>query len=309
MSWVPNRIVLISRGRHDEAPAGVDCWPGMMLQLNADGTLAPHSKFGGGGLPNVAEEDALRGATIKMVLPAGNVAPFRRCASGDCMLMLLKNGQNVPAQAPLLSAGDGTLALNSGARVYETTAASTNITNTATETTFSNGSYTFGANTLAAGDVVHLHGKVTVTGQNATNTHRIKVYIGATVLIDTGALALKANDIVEFDIDLTIVDVGATGHFTAAGTLTYTVGGVYTTSVVTVGSTVVDTTATEAVAVKSTASAASAGNIIRMDDYRVDQTRASGTQTIAYSAEAIDNSAGTGTSEYKSAAFIRVWIP
>jgi hypothetical protein len=190
----PNRIKLISHGRYDEAPASADVWPGMVLQNNAALAVAPLATVGGKPPLMVVIEDALQGGDITQKIASGNVVPFTRPVSGDLLLMLLQNGQNVASNVPLMSAGDGTLIANPGAVLSEIVAPSAVITNTAVETVFSNGSYAIPANLLAVGDVVHIRAKAFCVAVAAAATQRVRMYLGATAIADSTALALVAND-------------------------------------------------------------------------------------------------------------------
>lgn len=314
MGWTPQRIELISHGRHDEAPASADCYPGMVLQQNSSMQVAPHAVPGGLGPLMVAVEDAWRGADITQKLPANYVIPFRRPTRGDLLLMLLQNGQNVAAGVGLMSAGDGTLVANNGPSLYEIVTPSAVITNVGTETAFSNGTYTIPANTLQVGDVIHVRAKVFCVAENSTNTHRIRLYLGTAplTLADSTALQLAANDVVEFNLDITVRTIGATGTIIATGTMAYTISGTWTSSGITDVSATLDTTIAEPLVIKSLASAVSAGNQIRLDEFTVNLARAGGLNTLVYSAEAINNSIGAGSSPisgFNSAAFIRVQVP
>lgn len=315
MAIAPQKVVLISRGRHDEAILGADCYPGMAGLLNSSNQVIPHNVPGGGGPLLVLKEDALQGLDITQKLPQGtspyNVAPFQRAAKGDLLTMLLQNGQNVAAQTSLMSAGDGTLIANPGNPVYQITTPSSVITNTATETAFSNGSYTIPANFLQVGDRIHIRAKAFLIAVNSTNTHRVRLYIGATpvTLADSTALALIANDVVIFDIFVTVRAITSSGTIIADGTVAYSVSGTFTSTTTTLASTTLDSTVAETIVIKSLASAASAGNQIRLDEFQINFDRDAGLNTLVVSQEAINNSSGTGTSGFNSAALIRCMVP
>lgn len=322
MGFTPNRICLISYGRHDEAPIATVVYPGMLALLNSSNQLIPHNVPGGGGQLLVVEEDALRGGDITQQLVATNnpAGPFRRAAKGDEYLMLLQYGQNVAAQTALMSAGDGTLIANPGSLLANITAPSAVITNVGTETAFSNGSYTFPANILQVGDVVHVRAKAVCVAQNSTNTHRVRLYIGATpvTIADSTALALQAADYVLIDLYLTVRTITATGTIVASGFMTYTIAGTVTDTSLTDVSATLDSTIAEPLVIKSLASATSSGNQIRLDEFRVDLNRPGGLNTMVYAAESINNSVGAGSSPMSgfnslvpagAASFIRVLVP
>lgn len=302
----PNKIVLNARGRHEEYKAAAILYPGMLVDLDADRSLVAHSVQGGPALVRVVKEESLRGLTIlDAVCAIGDQGvPVHEAVSGDELLMLLKNGQNVAKNDPLMSAGDGTLIANPGMQLANIVAPSSNITNTNVETTFSNGSYSIGANTLQVGDKIRIKWKAFCSGQNSTDTHRVRLYIGSTTLQDTGALALDPNDWVAGDMTLTIRTIGSSGTFIATGYLTTVVATVVTTTTVTIASTTLDTTAAATITVKSLASAISTGNIIRLDEFSIDLFRDYGIFSLVMAKEAVDNSAGGEA--INDAAFIRV---
>ena len=318
----PNKISLITRGRYDEYVAAADCYPGMHLTLNSTGGCLPNNVPGGAPAPFiVCEENALAGGDTTQKNPSGSVTPVRKPAKGDVMLMLLQYGQNVAQNVGLVSAGDGTLIANpgqGGSLLYEITTPSTVITNVGTETAFSNGSYTIPANFLQVGDVLHIRAKAFLIAENSTNTHRVRLYFGATptTIADSTAIQMAANDYVIIDAYITIRTITASGTFIADGFVEYTISGTATTAPFTIASTTVDSTVSETIVVKSLASATSTGNQIRLDEFRIDLIRASGLTSIVTTAEAINNSAGAGSSPVSNftsaggaAAFIRVNVP
>lgn len=311
MNWRPNTISLITRGRYDEAVSTAALYPGMVLQPDGSGSITFHSVVGGGGELMVAQENALIGGDITQTLPAGRTTPFRRPAKGDKMNMLLQLGQSVTAGDELMSAGDGTLTINLGEDIHVNTAASSNITNASTFTTFSNGSYTFPANSLKVGDLLHITAKATVTGQNSTNTHTVQVLLGSDTLANSGALLLAPNDIVNLNMYVTVRTIGnsTVGTITGSGTLFGGTPGTSTTTFnVNLASTNLDTTVAEILAVQAKASAASTGNIIRLDQFSIANEAVGGLETLVIADEDIDNSSSSSISVgagSDSAAFIR----
>jgi hypothetical protein len=297
---IPNRIALISRGRHEEYPANSgNVYPGHLLyEVPATSPLAvdPHNVVGGGGPVLVAEEDALQGGTNATAYVINSPVSVRVCAKGDKMLLRLTTGQSVTAGQPLMSNGDGTVTLNAGNVLYEITAPSTVITNLGTETAFSNGSYAIPANTLQVGDVIRVQFKVFCIAENSTNTHRIRLYLGASpiTLADSTALQLAAGDVVICDLNITVRSITASGTIVADGFLSYSVSGTFTDTGITVASTTLDSTVAETLVIKSLASATSTGNQIRLDEFRVSLAGASGPQaTVAVAQEAVNNTGGT----------------
>jgi hypothetical protein len=315
MAWTPQKIALIARGRYDEGVLAADAYPGMSLVKNSSGLYIPNNLVGGNTHLMVATEDVSKGGNITQKLNSGDAFPFYHPAKGDVFTMLLQNGQNVAINAPLMSAGDGTLiAALTPDLLYKITAPSTTITNLGTETAFSNGSYTLPANTLAVGDVFHIRAKVFLIAVNSTNTHRVRVYVGATpvTVADSGALALIANDVMIFDITMTVRTITASGTIIADGFIDYSISGTFTHLPFTIASSTLDSTVANPIVIKSLASATSAGNQIRLDEFSVDIDRTAGLTTTVLAAEAINNSAGAGSSPmsgFSSAAFIRCLVP
>lgn len=302
-----NRIVLISPyGRKDEVSVGAsDIWPGMLVQVGSDGNAIPHSQPGAAGPVSVMTEDVLRGGTIlQPALASSGVCPIWRPVKGDKMLFLLQKGQSVTKGTALMSAGDGTLVGNPGEILYEIMAPSTGITNTTTETAFSNGQYTIPANYLQPGDVLVIRGRTTLTSHNGTDTHNIKIYIGSVLIASSGAVNLAANSVVEWALFLTVRTIGATGTIVASGYLMAGVPGTGTPVGVVLSSTTLDTTVAETIKVTSTASAASTSNIIQLDEDTITNTRDTGASGIVVADETKDNSGGTGTS-LNNAMFIK----
>lgn len=310
MVWVPNKVALIPSGRYEEATLGSDAYPGMVL-VRSGANVIPHNVVGGPTPLLIAIEDALRGADITQKLTSGDAAPFYHAASGGLFAMLLKNGQNVVANAPLMSGGDGTLiaAPASGNKLYQIVAPSTTIANTTVETTFSNGSFVIPANTLAVGDVIHIRAKAFQISVNATPTEQIKVYLGSTAIGDSGAVSVIAADVLILDIFLTIRTIGASGTYIGTAFLSSSASGTFTDKGYTLASTAIDTTAAQTITVKGTASAAHANNQTRLDEMTVEQNKSGGMNVLCYAQEACDNSAGTGTSGFNTAKIVRCLVP
>ena len=309
----PNRIVLISRGRHEEAPANITVYPGMLASKDPNNNLMPHNIYGGRGPVYVIEEDAWRGLTINqpLVSPAGDgtfqVAPYRVAAKGDKLLMLLQKGQNVTAQTMMMSGGDGTIVADPNGPLYAISTPSTVVTNTTVATTFSNGSFSVPANSLVVGSVLQISGQGTVLSQHAADTHEIKVLLGAgpTTLLDFTALPLATGNIFGFALSFSVTDVGATGHIVGKGTYWYGNPLSPTEAAFTLASTAVDTTVGELVAIQTTASAANTLNQIQLNQFRVELDVPGGFQDLVLTDEAINNTSGTGTSGFNGGAFVR----
>lgn len=99
-----------------------------------------------------------------------------------------------------------------GGRAYNPVAASSNVTNTVSETDFST-SYTAPANSFKVGSLVHIRGYGIVPTTNSTDTLTIKVYFGTVAVLTTAAVDVANDDIFTFDIMLTVRTTGASGTF------------------------------------------------------------------------------------------------
>jgi len=71
---------------------------------------------------------------------------------------------------------------------------------------------------IPAGRVIRIRGQVVVEDYNATNTLRVQLVVAGETVIDTGALTIAAdNDLINFEADVTINAVGATGKIAGFG--------------------------------------------------------------------------------------------
>lgn len=93
-------------------------------------------------------------------------------------------------------------ALNVGGRAYSQTTVSNTITNTNTETVFTQGVFTIPANTLTAGKTVRISFGGTVPSTNSTDTLQIKLIIGGTETNTTGTALMTsaALDVANSDV-------------------------------------------------------------------------------------------------------------
>jgi hypothetical protein len=128
--------------------------------------------------------------------------------------------------------------------IYASVAASTAVTGTASETTFSTGSFTIPANTLYAGEIIEIEGQGTNTSGNAADTLTIKLYIGSTAILTTVAFNVTdgGGDIFYFRARVCVRDIGATGHVVASGVQALGVPATVTALPFFLASTAVDTT-------------------------------------------------------------------
>lgn len=154
--------------------------------------------------------------------------------------------------------------------VYVNTAASTAISNTASETAF-DASYTIPANSLRAGDVIKVRYQGIATATNSTDTLLVRLRIGGlsgTALLVGTATDVANNNVFGGEFTLIVRTVGSSGTVVGVGTHVEAPAASGTASQATMeilGSTTLDTTADQAVVVTATWSVANAGNSCRLD--------------------------------------------
>lgn len=149
-------------------------------------------------------------------------------------------------------------------RQYASVAASTAVTNTTTETAFDQ-QVTIPANSLRAGDVLHIVHQGIATATNSTDTLKSKLYIGSTNIADTGAIDVANNDIFVIDAYVQLRTVGASGTLVAWGFTNIGTPGTATSRAFNLGSTAIDTTTSQLITAKATWSVANAGDSCRQD--------------------------------------------
>lgn len=163
--------------------------------------------------------------------------------------------------------------------VYTNTAASTAISNTATETMFDTFA-TINANTLSAGSLLRVRFQGIATATNGADTLAIKLYlatvttagsIAGTTLLSLTATDVSNNDVFSGEYELIFRTVGSSGTMVGAGTYKSipAAEGTMTIKDDILASTAVDTTAALYVGVSATWSAASSSNSARLDVMRV----------------------------------------
>lgn len=157
-----------------------------------------------------------------------------------------------------------------GGRAYQVVAASTAITNTVTETAFSNGVYTIPADTLKASTSIRFRIQGIATATNATDTLQITVRLGAAgvaaqIVTQTIALDVEDNDIFVLDGHITIRTAGASGTMVAYSQHSIGAADTATTRMDAMASAAIDTTASRDLTCTATWSVADAGNSCRLD--------------------------------------------
>lgn len=148
-------------------------------------------------------------------------------------------------------------------------AASAAITNTVTETAFSNGSFSIPAGWLRAGSIIRLGWQGIATATNSTDTLQIKAYVNAAAIATGTATDVADNAMFAGDATVAIRTIGASGTFVANSNHTKVPAASLTASRVEelLASTAIDTTAAVVIAVKATWSVASASNSVRLDNF------------------------------------------
>lgn len=294
-----NTIILRGCECHEEARAGAALKPGHLIEAyNAAGTLKvrKHSTYGGAGEKAFAKENALYAQGITDAYASSDLVFYCIAEPGDLLQARLPAAATaVVAGDKLVSNGDGTLVkpTTTGTHtLYANTAASAAVSNTTAETAFDK-SYTIPANTLAAGDVITIKGWARATATNSTDTLNIKLKIGSTIIVASGALDVANDDMVYFEATLVVRTIGASGTFVATGTVTIGTAGTATVKSFYVASTTIDTTATQAITVTATWSVANSGNSVRLDILNVERSAVTPEQLLAVVMEAVDNSGGS----------------
>lgn len=156
-----------------------------------------------------------------------------------------------------------------GGVVYSSTAASTALTASSTETLLDT-SYSIPANTLVAGSVIKLRFQGIATATNSTDTLTIKLYIGGlagTAVLTGTATDATNNDIFTGEALIQIRTAGASGTFVsvASGNIIPAATRVAVPVFQITASTTIDTTAAQVVGVGAKWSTTSGSNSCRLD--------------------------------------------
>lgn len=109
-----NTIVLKGKlgRRYEEARCSVAAKPGYLMQMSLTsdaGKVRPHATSGGKSTRLFMVEDDLQGLTIDDTYAIDSLGRMVYAEPGDVINAVLKGGQNVAANALLISNGDGTL--------------------------------------------------------------------------------------------------------------------------------------------------------------------------------------------------------
>ncbi|HEX4129965.1 MAG TPA: capsid cement protein [Pirellulales bacterium] len=156
---------------------------------------------------------------------------------------------------------------------YAAVAASSAVTNTTTETAFSN-THTIPANTLQVGDVLKIRAQTIAPATNSTDTLTLKLKIGSTVIAVTAATDVANNDIGYFDAMVVVRANGSGGTIVAAGAQGLGTPGTVTSKPFNLAATAIDTTVDQLISVSATWSVANAGDSCRLDLFTVERLSA-----------------------------------
>lgn len=260
--------------RAEEARSVGTTKPGHLLEKVSTGKVQPHSARGGMNSRMFAREDSYQFRGVDDAYAADEIVFYNEASPGEQVYARLKLGENVAIGDTLISYGDGTLAKAASGYLANIAAASSAVTNTNTETAFSNGSVTIPANTLKVGDVIRVRAQGIATATNSTDTLTVRLMIGTDAVATTGAVDVANNDIFLIDATIVVRTIGASGTYTATGTVSLGASGTVTAKAFFLASTAIDTTAAQTLAVKATWSVASASNSVRMDVFLVEEISA-----------------------------------
>jgi hypothetical protein len=265
--------------RAEEARSVGATKPGHLLEKVSIGKVQPHSTRGGLNSRMFAREDSYQFRGVDDAYAADEIVFYNEAAPGEQIYARLKLGENIAIGDTLISYGDGTLAKAASGYLANTAAASTAITNTNTETAFSNGTVTIPANTLKVGDVIRVRAQGIATATNSTDTLTVKLKIGSDVVAATAALDVADNDIFVIDASIVIRTIGATGTFVATGFQIIGPPATATAKPFSKASTTIDTTAAQTLSITATWSVASTSNSVRMDVFLVEEVSAQTTNS------------------------------
>lgn len=150
------------------------------------------------------------------------------------------------------------------ALLYNNKAASAALTNTVTETAFDK-SVIIGASKLKVGDELNIEALVKATATNSTDTLKAKLYVGSQAIVDSGAVDVADNDIIQLSAKIVVRAIGASGKIIAMCSIAIGAPGTAARKAQDLVETTIDLTAAQTIAVKGTWSVAHAGNSCRLE--------------------------------------------
>jgi hypothetical protein len=147
----------------------------------------------------------------------------------------------------------------------------TTVSNTTTETDL--GTHTLEASSIGLGTLVEITTTARITGITSTPTLNLKLYIGSTVLAQTTAVAVLANDYYQLTFRLVgQAAASASSAVSANGTATAKISGTVGTTVSSATPVTLATNGALIVRMTATWSAASASNTVLCDDFVIKVT-------------------------------------
>ena len=158
-----------------------------------------------------------------------------------------------------------------GGREYSSVAASSIITNTASETDFDT-KHTLPADALRAGDTLVIEGWGQILSDNAADTVLFRCRVGGVeVFVTPGGYNASANDLFWFCAKINVRTAGAAGTFIARSEIEppHSPSGTLTKNVTYMPSTAIDTTITQECKVTAEWSAAHADNQVQLETLTV----------------------------------------
>lgn len=224
---------------------------------------------------SASHADTLAAGVVRGDMPVGNATPkWARVAIGAANKVWHSDGTDPSWQSLALA--------DLPVQPYVSTADAT-VANTATETTLIGtgvGTLTLPANFFIAGRTIRIQARGYFSSTNLGPTLRLKIKLGSTVLLDTGAqaLALLAATTREWMVDAAITcrTIGASGSVIGQGLATLmdlasAVGSATSEEMSNVGgATTIDTTATQAVGTTAQWGTASASNTITCTNFTLE---------------------------------------
>lgn len=271
-------------------------YPGMLVQINSDGTCSVQTSVGGDVPKLIAVEDALQGYTVNDQYTANNVVRVLVAEPGHVVQAPIPTGVAAVVGSIMVSKGDGSWTPQTGLQstnLYVSNTNSNTVTNTSSQTSFGQ-TYAIPAASLMAGDVLHIVAQGIAPSTNSTDTLNVALKIGSTTITTTGAVDVANNDI--FHIDATVVfrAVGASGSMVAVGTDALGADGTVTAKPFSLTPTSVNTNAALTVDVLATWSVASTSNQVQMNILSIERNRSSVQKGLGMSLSTLNNVSGTG---------------
>jgi len=103
-----NRVHAKGPFRHTEHKANSALvYPGMLIEIDANDEVAPHSTSGGKGLALVAAEDALQGKSADTIYEDDSIVTCYQFPQGSEFYGLVADGQDLEIGDPVMSNGAG----------------------------------------------------------------------------------------------------------------------------------------------------------------------------------------------------------